>query len=180
MVISQKDITRFWAKVDIRGEDECWLWKFGKFPSGYGQFWIRNTSVYASRIAYCIENSLDPFEIEEWVLHSCDVRPCCNPKHLRGGTPKENSCDREIRNRSNRSFGEEAPRSKLTETEIQKICELRKEGYTQWSIGSLFKVSQAQISRIINHKNWKHLAKLQGCDKLMKSSKRINIGEWRI
>src|SRR6266487_2334557 len=28
---------RFWAKVEVRGPDDCWLWK-GCFSEGYGQF----------------------------------------------------------------------------------------------------------------------------------------------
>ena len=33
---------RFWEKVDIRGEDECWNWKAHKIPQGYGYISVGN------------------------------------------------------------------------------------------------------------------------------------------
>jgi hypothetical protein len=173
MTILDKDITRFWAKVDRQTDDECWLWTAGMFKQGYGQFWINNTQIYASRMAYCIVNSLDPFELKDWILHSCDVRRCCNPKHLRRGTAKENAEDRESRNRRKILYGQAAGNAKITEIEMHEICRLRTLGYTQLSIAMLFGISQTQVSRIVHNKNWRHLAKLGECDKLMKSSKRL-------
>jgi hypothetical protein len=43
------------------------------------------------------------------VLHKCDNRPCCNPKHLFLGTNLDNIKDRVSKNRSNRWI-KDAPR----------------------------------------------------------------------
>ena len=38
--LSQKDVSRFWSKVDIQGPNDCWNWLTGKCK-GYGRFSIR-------------------------------------------------------------------------------------------------------------------------------------------
>ncbi len=35
-VISESTLARFWAKVDVRGPDECWPWRGATDPKGYG------------------------------------------------------------------------------------------------------------------------------------------------
>ena len=55
------------------------------------------TSNKVSRAVYQITyGDLDP---EMYVLHSCDNRRCCNPLHLRQGTPWDNSRDMLLRGR---------------------------------------------------------------------------------
>jgi hypothetical protein len=45
---------RFWSKVDVQGEDECWLWTAKKNRYGYGEFNLDNVrrSAQAYVIAY--------------------------------------------------------------------------------------------------------------------------------
>ena len=43
---------RFWAKVDRRGPDECWIWTAYRDPDGYGQFGLNGRNVKAHRYAY--------------------------------------------------------------------------------------------------------------------------------
>jgi predicted XRE-type DNA-binding protein len=169
MAISTKDIIRFWSKVKIGSDDECWLWQSHIKPNGYGGFWLRNMDYNAPRIAYCIANTTDLPEIKGlFVLHSCDVRPCVNPKHLRLGTPQENIKDREERKRHpHADKGENSSRAKLKMKDIQEICRLRKIGFTQQSIAIAFGVTQSQVSRIVYGKNWAHLAKSTECVKVL-------------
>lgn len=82
-------IGTFWARVRIKGADECWPWKRGK-RHAYGQY----RGMCTSRLALYL--SLE--ETGEWdeslhTLHSCNNPICCNPRHLRQGTQLENVTD---------------------------------------------------------------------------------------
>ena len=39
-VLNEKTISRFWSKVDIKGEDDCWPYLNYTDKDGYGNFWI--------------------------------------------------------------------------------------------------------------------------------------------
>lgn len=112
--LTVKDITRFKAKVDVRGPDECWPWKAGvSKKQGYGVFWAHGKSFYAHRIAFDLEKGDIPDTL--LVLHHCDNTGCCNPKHLYAGTDKANALDRERRDRSHPKFGDDNPSRKHPE-----------------------------------------------------------------
>lgn len=82
---------RFWAKVDKRGPEDCWLWTAYLKPTGYGEIGLggRNQPmVHAHRVSYEIANGPIP---EGLVIdHLCRVRNCVNPAHLEAVTNKEN------------------------------------------------------------------------------------------
>jgi hypothetical protein len=80
---------RFWVKVDIRGEEECWPWTAYSHPTGYGRFWVCDKMVRTNR--WVLEKKLGrPIREGYSALHSCDNPPCCNPKHVFEGTHSDN------------------------------------------------------------------------------------------
>lgn len=104
MLFSDKFIERFWSKIDIKTPDECWPWMAKtRTKAGYGLIntWIdetRQMNVAASRISCVLEYGPPPHEGAR-ALHSCDTPSCCNPRHLRWGTQKDNVADAKERKR---------------------------------------------------------------------------------
>jgi len=76
---TQSDADRFWSKVR-KTKSGCWLWKAGRFPNGYGQFWLIPQSVAAHRYAWELTRGRPPKGLQ--LDHLCRVRRCVNPDHL--------------------------------------------------------------------------------------------------
>lgn len=71
---------RFWAKVERRGEEECWPWTACQVR-GYGQFKAHGSRrVYAHRFAY--ELLIGPVPAGLTIDHLCRNRSCVNPAHM--------------------------------------------------------------------------------------------------
>jgi predicted XRE-type DNA-binding protein len=147
------DINRFWSKVNIKGTNDCWLWIAGRATDGYGQFHIKNWPYRAHRVAMALSGKKSTTLL---VLHDpikCNNPLCCNPKHLRFGTPGENSHDIAILGDRK---GSKQPWAKLTESDIPIIRKLA-EKMIQQEIADLFDVTQSAISGIILGKTWQHV-----------------------
>jgi hypothetical protein len=86
---------RFWAKIE-KGEG-CWLWTAAVGPGGYGQFQIGRRPHGAHRVAWMLANG--PIPEGRLVIHSCDVRRCVRPDHLRLGNHTDNMLDQLSRGR---------------------------------------------------------------------------------
>lgn len=100
------DIFKF---IDIRGPDDCWLWKGGTNKDGIPYFTIENKKVIAYRLVYWLVNpTWDINNSREVLRHQCkdsegraiDNPLCCNPKHVIPGTHLENMLDMVLRSRS--------------------------------------------------------------------------------
>uniref|UniRef100_A0A6M3JC30 Putative homing endonuclease n=1 Tax=viral metagenome TaxID=1070528 RepID=A0A6M3JC30_9ZZZZ len=160
---------RFWEKVDVREEDECWPWKACKGKGGYGKFGSgRSKTIAAHRVAYELGNGSIPEGLD--VLHKCDFPPCCNPGHLWPGTNLDNQRDCIAKGRTAcgerngththpeaRPRGEANGSTKLTETQVREVRRLCNEGHTQRETGELVGVKQTAISQIMCGKTWKNI-----------------------
>lgn len=124
--VLQKDIDRFWSRVDIGSEEECWEWQAGKNSTkkgfNYGIFWICGTGILTHRLALSFH--LGEFVGVRDTMHSCDNPPCCNPFHLSPGTHLDNMRDMNQKGRRICEKGEERYNSKLTNEKVREIKRL--------------------------------------------------------
>ena len=86
---------RFWSRVNVGGESECWPFLMSTGNLGYGQIgWAENGKtqmVLAHRVAW--ELTVGPIPGDLTIDHICRNRICCNPNHLRLLTNEENGRD---------------------------------------------------------------------------------------
>jgi hypothetical protein len=117
--MEQAFLRRFWTYVDKAGPDECWLWNISVGGPGYGQIWRVDRMVAAHRTAYELTNGPIPDGMH--VLHSCDVRACCNPAHLHIGTHQDNMREMWDRGRVKNLSRGPCPRRKLSPEQVRTI-----------------------------------------------------------
>ena len=165
MIVTKKDVDRFWSNVDIRGESECWLWQLSRDKKNYGQFQLRGKCERSYRISWFLVNGLIPelFEgLPAMICHSCDNPPCCNPNHLFLGNHAINTKDSAVKDRrfslrlGNR--GKENCSAELVEVQVCEIKTLLREGVlTHREIAEIYGVSKSTITSIGSGKHWSHV-----------------------
>lgn len=92
--LSEKQLERFWSKIDKRGKNECWPWIAGR-SGGYGSFSIGSAWYFAHRVAFAL-SKYDP--VGALLRHSCHNPSCCNVMHLEIGDDRANRHDRCVLN----------------------------------------------------------------------------------
>lgn len=105
--MSEREIARFWSKVDRSSVDGCWPWTDKLYKGGYGRFNFRDNGrhrlILSHRVAYFLQTDDDPGELD--VLHRCDFGPCCRKEHLFKGTHDDNMADMKTKGRSRNGGG---------------------------------------------------------------------------
>jgi len=151
-----KSFTRRIAAPNALG---CMLWTGEITDALYGVFRIakpggkKSLKVRAHRFAFAIANGFMP---SEDVLHSCDRRICCNPRHLRIGNRADNARDMVQRGRSKK--GVRSPMSKLTDDSVREIRRRREDGQTVASLAAAFNVDPKTIRDAVSRSTWRHVA----------------------
>lgn len=130
-----------------RGVGGCWLWTGHRDESGYGIIGINHSP---RRIHRAVDGFLNgPLPRGLVVMHTCDVRNCGRPSHLRRGTQAENIADKMAKGRHRTS----GPRFSFEQAE-----EIRRRyaagGVTQNQLASELGVLRVTVMRIITGESW--------------------------
>lgn len=156
---------RFWSQVDIKSDDECWL--FQNQPSQrYGVYHYKidggRKAIRPHRYAWEQHHKR---KIPEglYICHSCDTPKCCNPNHLWLGTNSDNQLDA-IRKYGpwtvghiTSYHGEKHHSSKLTTEQVLAIRRRIREDERSIDLAKEFGVTPAMIAKIKFRKSWKHI-----------------------
>ena len=145
---------RFWGMVAFlgTGPNDCWEWR-GAMARGYGQIDRGGGEgvMRSHRIAWEFANNR-PVPEGMCVLHHCDNRACCNPRHLFLGTHADNVRDKVRKGRQTRG---EMNSHKLSEGGVQGVRrDLRRKELSQREIGKRYGIDQTTVSNIKTGKIW--------------------------
>jgi hypothetical protein len=151
-----------WAKVNKKGEDECWEWLGYKNEQGYGRTEINDKSYYAHRVIFDLVNpgkiNLNaPKSVHEYgfIMHSCDNPSCCNPKHLSIGNHADNMADKVAKGRQNLFPSDTGPRCKLTMEQARQARQLRKDGMSVMNLAKQFGISLPSMKTLLRGESYK-------------------------
>lgn len=151
---------RFWGKVDIKSEQECWEWKAAKTSKGYGKFSDKSNGIpwiTAHRFSYKLHYGIDP--TDSFVCHSCDNPSCVNPHHLWLGDSGDNNRDARDKGRRYQPTvaGESNGRATLSQDDVLFIRSHFKHDMTAKQLAEKFGVSISSIYSVIYRKTWNHI-----------------------
>lgn len=150
-VLDVYEIARFWSRVEVRKQHQCWPWRYDSTKEGYGEFRsVSGINFLAHRFSYRIGNG--SIERGMVIRHACDNPLCCNPNHLIQGTHQDNVADRVSRGRSAR--GENSGRAKLTEFQVTLM---RRSPLTDAYFADRFGVDAKTIKSARDGRTWTHL-----------------------
>lgn len=140
-------------KRNIEKDDNgCWIWQKGLNSDGYGQISINAEKHRVHRMAY--QEWVGEIPSGKEVCHKCDVRACCNPKHLFIATHKENVHDMIKKGRRASSSGERNGKSTLLEKEVFEVFDRVLWGETDEFISDVFGVEAHVIQKIRSGVTW--------------------------
>lgn len=144
----------FMQRVEVTAT--CWLWMGSRYTQygkpTYGQTMFRGERTGAHRVAFMLWKGDIPEGLD--ILHSCDVKACVNPGHLRVGTHQENIREAFAKLPAGHFGGERNGRARLTWEKVRAMRADHTRGASQSSLSAKYGVSQSAVSQIVRGVKW--------------------------
>ena len=145
---------RLWAKVDVRGPDDCWNWTATTTSQGYPNFAVRQDKIQ-SPYRYLWEQAHGEIIKSKTIFKKCGNKLCVNLRHC------ELVNSRRVPRRAppgRNRLGEKNPVSVLTNADVREIRRLFKSGKEHGvSLAKKYGVTSAHIIDIVNRETWRHI-----------------------
>lgn len=151
-------------KVDTGYKNEsgktskCWEWRGATFSNGYGRLGTpvetKNELIQRThRYAFYLANGKIKKGLS--VLHKCDNRICCNPKHLYQGDHRQNM--RDMTARGKQALGSKSGKSVFIEDDITFIRAFYKAGFTYAALMEMYDSAKSTLHNIVTYQVWNHV-----------------------
>lgn len=132
------------------------MWTVKSASTNYGNMPIADgysKRIHSHRASWLIHYGSIPDGL--WVLHKCDRMGCVNPLHLFLGTGRDNSLDKERKQRGNHPAGERN-HSVLNWDKVREVRRLKATDHlTYVELSRRFGVSANTMRLIVHNKKWK-------------------------
>lgn len=136
----------FYRHVTPENPQVCWEWKGSRLEKGYGEAMFKRKRYGGHQVAYILFHG--ELSGNDYVCHTCDNPPCCNPHHLYLGNAQTNTDDAFLRER----------RGKYTKEQVQEIRRLREDvGMSYHTIATHLAIPYTTAYLIGSRKTWKHI-----------------------
>jgi hypothetical protein len=162
---SKNTADNFWSRVSQPSPDECWEWLGALTSAGYGNLSWHGKTVQAHRLAYAL--SVEAVDLHtgfrvpgkaaryrQFVLHTCDNRKCCNPRHLFLGSMRANLLDAYAKGRKTQPRSQHT-NAKLTAEQVREIRSRYAMGSRQVDLAAQHGVSQRAISLVVRRETYR-------------------------
>lgn len=140
------DEKSFWGMVE-KGKS-CWQWLGKPNSAGYGRVFVAGKIEYAHR--YVFLELVGDIAPGQKLYNTCSNRLCVNPEHWSTDRPIHNDISHYQRPKpAKRRYSRR--REKVTPAQVQAIIATSENSdLTQTAIATRYKISQAQVSRILS------------------------------
>lgn len=154
---------RLWAKVEKKGDDECWKWTGAKDKQGYGsiQAGFGRGTILAHRAVWEVVYGEIPKSPKLYhgtvVRHKCDNPSCCNPRHLELGTQAHNVSDMHKRGRNKCTYHYGRDHHFGSDLTDDQVREIRASTLSQRKLAAKFGVAQPAIGALKRRETYKYV-----------------------